>query len=156
VKDSDSIEYNQISEDWRHRDNLTWQLPSVILVIGSALIVTAFGLDIDLRYLNTVRVILLGLGALLAFSLTWALIQNLWYQVGSSQALINLLNNNGIGDQKTKNKSHRTISPKDLDITYLEFVKRLVFNLTGSFLLIILSISITVILVWLFLDIIIS
>ncbi|OLS23366.1 MAG: hypothetical protein HeimC3_25300 [Candidatus Heimdallarchaeota archaeon LC_3] len=109
MKDSESTEYNQISEDWRHRDNFTWQLPSVILVIGSALIVTAFGLDIDLRYLNTVRIILLGLGALLSFSLTWALIQNLWYQVGSSQALINLQNNEGISGQKLKNKSHRTI-----------------------------------------------
>ncbi len=42
----DNLEYNQISADWRHRNNLTWQIPSVVVVIGGALITTAFALDI--------------------------------------------------------------------------------------------------------------
>jgi len=47
-------EYNQISEDWRHRDKLTWQLPSVVIVIGSALTAAAFTLNIDPQYLYVI------------------------------------------------------------------------------------------------------
>ena len=42
----EKVEYEQISEDWRHRDNFTWQIPSVIVVIGGALIAAALTLDI--------------------------------------------------------------------------------------------------------------
>ena len=44
------VEYSQISQDWRHRDNLTWQIPSIIVVIGGALITAAFALKIDPKY----------------------------------------------------------------------------------------------------------
>ena len=38
------IEYEQLSQDWRHRDILTWQLPSV-LVIGTGILVGEAFLD---------------------------------------------------------------------------------------------------------------
>ncbi len=39
-------EYEQVSEDWRHRDNLTWQLPSILLVVGGVALGTAFDREV--------------------------------------------------------------------------------------------------------------
>jgi hypothetical protein len=141
----DEVEYNQISEDWRHRDNLTWQIPSVIVGIGGALIAAAFALDIDPQ----IRPILLGFGALLSLCLTFALIQNLWYQVGSGEALIKIIN--GQRNKIPKDKARRTLNPtKDFDISKWNFIKRLFTTLAGSTFLVILCIGITFILFILF------
>lgn len=75
------IEYKQISEDWRHRDNLTWQIPSVMVIVGGVLIATAFRLD------SQVRFILLVLATSLSFCLTIALAQNLGLQKLSCKQL---------------------------------------------------------------------
>lgn len=64
----DEVEYNQISEDWRHRDNLTWQIPSVIVAIGGALIAAAFTLNKK----PCIRPLLLGFGAFLSLCLIFA------------------------------------------------------------------------------------
>jgi hypothetical protein len=72
----EEVEYEQISEDWRHRDNLTWQIPSVIVVIGGALIAAAFTLNIK----PFIRPVLLGFAILLSLCLTIALGQNLVLQ----------------------------------------------------------------------------
>ena len=141
-------EYNQISQDWRHRDNLTWQIPSIIVAIGGGLIAGAFGLKIDSRYICIVRPILLGFGALLAFCLTFALAQNLWYQVGSGEALIRIASGKGI--RIPKNKLRRTLTPKDSHISWGDFVKRLFTILRGSAVLLILCMLITVVLFALF------
>ncbi len=141
----EEVEYNQISEDWRHRDNLTWQIPSIIVVIGGALIVAAFTFNMDSQYLCIIRPILLGFGASLSFCLTFALAQNLWYQVGSGAALIKIANDKG--DKIPKNKvMRRTLSPKDFDISKWDFIIQLFTRLTGSALLLILCICITFIL----------
>jgi len=107
-------EYKQISEDWRHRDNLTWQLPSVVIVIGSALTAAAFTLDIDLQYLYVIRPILLLFGGFLSLCLTYALKENLWYQIGSGEALIKIAQNKG--DEIPTDKVRRIIRPEDLAI----------------------------------------
>jgi len=143
------VEYQQISEDWRHRDNLTWQIPSIIVVIGGALITAAFALNTDPKYLCIVRPILLGFGALLSLCLTFALAQNLWYQVGSGEALIKIANDEGYN--LPKDEMRRTLSPKDFCISKKrEFIKRLFTKLTGSTLLLILCICIAFILSGLF------
>lgn len=144
----DEEEYKEISEDWRHRDNLTWQIPSIIVAIGGALIVAAFALDIDPKHLCIIRPILLGFGAFLSLCLTFALAQNLWYQVGSGEALEKIIN--GKGDTLGKSKMRRTISPKNVDICKQEFITRLFKRLTGSALLLILCICIALIFLVLF------
>ena len=142
------VEYNQISQDWRHRDNLTWQIPSIIVAIGGALIAGAFGLKIDCRYVCIVRPILLGFGALLAGCLTFALVQNLWYQVGSGEALIKIVS--GKGSTIPKDKLRRTLNPKDSNISRWGFVERLFVRLTGSAVLLVLCMITTSVLVALF------
>jgi len=144
VSVGDEVEYSQISQDWRHRDNLTWQIPSIVVAIGGGLTAAAFGLKIDCRYICVVRPILLGFGALLAFCLTFALAQNLWYQVGSGEALIRIARFKR--STIPKNKPRRTLNRKDFDISRWGFVVRLFRRLTGSAFLLILCMFITFVL----------
>ncbi len=141
-------EYNQISQDWRHRDNLTWQIPSIIVAIGGGLTAAAFGLNIAPQYICIVRPILLGFGALLAGCLTFALAQNLWYQVGSGEALIRIASCKG--STIPNDKLRRTLNRKDFHISRWDFVKRLSVRLAGSAVLLVLCMIITSVLVALF------
>ena len=127
----DEIEYNQISADWRHRDNLTWQIPSVIVVVGGALVTAAFGLEIDHEWLCTIRIILLAFGASFSFTLSIALIQNLWYQVGSESALEKLLSGKGKEITRAESKVRRTLSHRDLGLSGRYVMRRLVTGLLG-------------------------
>ena len=135
------VEYDQISQDWRHRDNLTWQIPSIIVIIGGALIVAAYGLDISPEYIGIIRPILLGFGTFLSACLTVSLAQNLIYQVGSGEALKKIIK--GEGNKIPKNKLRRTLSPKDFNISKREVVSILFHELTGSTLLLLLCIGLT-------------
>ena len=137
-------EYNQISEDWRHRDKLTWQLPSVVVVIGSALTAAAFTLNIDLQYLYVIRPILLLFGGFLSLCLTFALKENLWYQIGSGEALIKIVQDKG--DKIPMDKVRRIIKPEDLAIN--ESMKQLCkkYRLAGSYIFYIFCIFVTIIL----------
>ena len=144
----DEVEYSQISQDWRHRDNLTWQIPSIIVAIGGGLTAAAFGLNIDPQYICIVRPILLGFGALLAGCLTFALAQNLWYQVGSGEALIRIASPKGC--TLPNDKLRRTLNRKDFGISRWDFVKRLSVRLAGSAVLLVLCMIITSVLVALF------
>ncbi len=69
--------YEQLSEDWRHRDQLTWQLPSVLVAVSGALITTVFQFEDSL---GDIRFVLLWAGVIFAALLTTALGQNLYYQ----------------------------------------------------------------------------
>ncbi len=69
--------YEQLSEDWRHRDQLTWQLPSVLVAVSGALITAVFQFEAKL---GDVRLALLWAGVIFAALLTIALGQNLYYQ----------------------------------------------------------------------------
>ncbi len=137
-------EYKQISEDWRHRDKLTWQLPSVVVVIGSALTAAAFTLNTDLQYLYVIRPILLLFGGFLSLCLTFALKENLWYQIGSGEALIKIVQDKG--DKIPTDKVRRIIKPEDLAIN--ESMKQLCkkHRLTGSYIFYIFCIFVTIIL----------
>ncbi len=140
----EEIEYNQISEDWRHRDKLTWQIPSIIVIIGGALIVAAFKDGQS----SIVKPILLGFGAGLSLCLTFALCQNLWYQVGSGEALKKLVNGEGIS--LPKDKVRRALSSKDFNICILQFIRLVITQLTGSVFLLTVCIIVTCNLVVLF------
>jgi len=68
-----AIEYEQVSEDWRHRDVLTWQLPAVLVVVGGVLVREAF----DQQTPPWIGAFMLLLAVALAWCLTMALKQNL-------------------------------------------------------------------------------
>ena len=140
-------EYSEISTDWRHRDNLTWQIPSILITIGGGLVAAAFLLEIDPQYLILVRSILLLFDAFLSLCLTLALVQNIIYQVGSTRALEWILGGKECKEKEEKIlglKFRRTIKPrKDLELSIKEISKTLFIDLTGSTLLCILCIFIT-------------
>ena len=78
-------EYIQTSHDWRHRDVLTWQLPSILVGVGGLLVAQAFALPAEAP--GWIRSAILGFGAGLAFCLTVASQQNLTLQDKSAKNL---------------------------------------------------------------------
>jgi len=62
-------------------------LADSIVVIGGSAVFAAFSGDVDQRYVHLVRPLLLSFGSLLSFCLTFALAQNLFYQVACGEAL---------------------------------------------------------------------
>ena len=84
----DELEYQQASEDWRHRDSLTWQIPAVIVVVGSVVIVEAFKLPDDIK--GGIRTWLFLFSFALAFCLSFALSQNLYLQKRSRDIIEHL------------------------------------------------------------------
>lgn len=82
------IEYEQLSQDWRHRDVLTWQFPSVLILVGGVLVAQAFNLSREHPWIQSV---LLSFGAGLAICLTVALRQNLKLQQANKDAIMALL-----------------------------------------------------------------
>ncbi len=115
----EKVRYEQASEDWRHRDQLTWQMPAILVVVGGLLVAEAFKLPDDAP--SWVRDALLLFAFGLSISLTLALSQNLILQ-GKDRKII------------------ETIDPK---------TKRFGFLKLGSFALLILSIAISIFLGWL-------
>ena len=77
MNDDERIEYEQLSEDWRHRDSLTWQIPTLLVAAGGVLVTEAFKLPSAVEWLKP---LLLSGGFLLSASLTVALWQNLRLQ----------------------------------------------------------------------------
>jgi uncharacterized membrane protein YfcA len=69
--------YDQLAADWRHRDQLTWQLPSVLIAVSGALISAVYGVD---NLPPDVKTFLLAAGSVFTALLTIALGQNLYYQ----------------------------------------------------------------------------
>ena len=145
-----SDEYIEISADWRHRDNLTWQIPSLLSAIAGGLVAAAYAIDLpspeDLR---CVRLVLIGIAVGLSACLTFALGQNLLYQIGSGIALEKL--EQGIEIQRKE--LTRAIKPKQLGATTGEILRRLLFRLSGSTLLLLLCVGITACVAWLFIDV---
>lgn len=84
----DELEYEQASEDWRHRDSLTWQIPAVIVVVGSVAIVEAFNLSNDIPFGIRIWVFLFSFA--LAFCLSFALSQNLNLQKRSRDIILKI------------------------------------------------------------------
>lgn len=71
-------DYAQLSEDWRHRDQLTWQLPSVLVAVSGALITVVIQFD-ELKCTGVGDYLLWG-GLIFAGLLSIALGQNLYFQ----------------------------------------------------------------------------
>ena len=77
-----------LASDWRHRDQLTWQLPSVLVALSGALLTATSVWKNELADITTV---LLAAGAGFAALLSFALLQNLYYQT-VTEYLIEALN----------------------------------------------------------------
>ena len=145
-----SDEYAEISTDWRHRDNLTWQIPSLLSAIAGGLVAAAYALDFPPpEDLLRVRLALLGIAVGLSACLTLALGQNLRYQIGSGIALEQLRE----GVEIPREKLTRAIRPMQLGATVEEILRKLLFRLSGSTLLFILCVGITACVTWLFIDV---
>lgn len=81
---SDQCIYEQLSEDWRNRDRITWQLPSVLVVVSGVLIASVFGrfgLERDIG--NWV----LWLGSIFAWILAIMLARNIYLQAVGQRLL---------------------------------------------------------------------
>ena len=115
----EKVRYEQASQDWRHRDQLTWQMPAILVVVGGLLVAEAFKLPDDAP--SWVRNALLLFAFGLSTTLTLALSQNLILQ-GNDRKII------------------ETIDPE---------TKRFGFLKRGSFALLSLSIAVSIFLGWL-------
>ena len=81
----EKLEYQQASEDWRHRDSLTWQLPAVLVAVAAIVVGGVSNLDPAWA-----RPVVLGLAAYLSGVLCYALFQNLSLQAKSREIIVNL------------------------------------------------------------------
>jgi len=75
--------YEQLSSDWRHRDQLTWQLPSVLIATSVALVTIVY----QESALDVVRFYLLWGGVIFTGLITMALGQNLYFQAVSEDLM---------------------------------------------------------------------
>ena len=143
-----SDEYTEISTDWRRRDSLTWQIPSLLSAIAGGLVVAAYAIQLpspeEVRY---VRLIILGIAAGLSACLTFGLGLNLRYQLGSAIALEQLRKE----DKIPREKLTRAIKPSDLGATPGQILGRIMFTAQGfPMLLLILCVAVTACVTWLF------
>ena len=96
--------------------------------------VTAFTLDIDRPcLLYVIRSILLLFGGFLSLCLTFALKENLWYQIGSGEVLIKIVQ--GKKDIIPTDKLRRIIKPEDIENNKYMCMKQLCekHRLKGSY-----------------------
>lgn len=80
------IDLKQYYEDWRHRDRLTWQIPTVVIAVGGMLIATAYGYQLE----PMIRSLMFWPGAFFAGTMTTMLAQNLYYQWRDAEHISNL------------------------------------------------------------------
>ena len=76
ARSPDEIDFKQYYADWRHRDNLTWQIPAVTVAIGAGILIGGYVAKIPWH----VKALAFGLGAFFIATLTVMLAQNLYYQ----------------------------------------------------------------------------
>lgn len=74
ARSPNEIDFEQYYEDWRHRDNLTWQI--VAVAISGVIIVGSYQAGLPWP----IAALVFGLGAVFMATLTVMLAQNLYYQ----------------------------------------------------------------------------
>ena len=100
---TDNLDYKQLSDDWRHRDQLTWQLPSVLVVISVALITMVFQFE-ELAHL---QVYFLWGGLLFAGLLSITLWRNLYFQAVAEDLMDAIKNGERVrGDRIPKRRAN--------------------------------------------------
>ena len=100
---TDILDYKQLSDDWRHRDQLTWQLPSVLVAISGTLITIVFEFD----RLAHLQVYFLWGGLLFAGLLSITLGQNLYFQAVTKDLMDAIKNGEQVrGDRIPKRRAN--------------------------------------------------
>lgn len=99
ARSPDEIDFEQYYEDWRHRDNLTWQIPAVTVAIGSGIMIGSYLAEMPWG----IKALAFGLGAFFTATLTVMLAQNLYYQWRDEQHL------EDYGKRKTSKPKSRPI-----------------------------------------------
>ena len=135
---SDHHFYSEISQDWRHRDNLTWQIPVILFAVTAAIFAAAFKLSEPA--LNSCAFLLPYLyfvGFLVSLAFNVMLIQNLLYQLGSDYALQKL-------EQTASIETSNLVSQRMIYPIFKKNWKKLFSHLTGSSMLLLISIFIMI------------
>ena len=76
--------YAEISKDWRHRDNLTWQLPTVLFAFTIAIYAGVIRIAESNNLCVFLLPVLYFIGCIVSLAFVIMLGQNLWYQLGST------------------------------------------------------------------------
>jgi hypothetical protein len=102
-KELRQIEYEQICNDWRHRDSMLWQALAVAITLTGVVFVGAFSKDAENQWLF--RTVIFFIAALLNFVIFLKISKDHYYQLGSSDLLDRL------GSEKLK--EDREINPDE-------------------------------------------
>ena len=70
--------YKQLSEDWRMRDRMTWQMPSYLVVIGGILLISLYSSQLGIT--GDVKCIILWVGLSFVWLIQIFLIRNIYLQ----------------------------------------------------------------------------
>lgn len=85
---NDQIEYQELSADWRHRDTLTWQIPTFMGALIGFLVSKGFELIGHVQPLIVLAIFIFATG--FAVCLTAALWQNLIIQKKDSRMMMSM------------------------------------------------------------------
>lgn len=124
--------YCEVSADWRHRDNLTWQLPTILFAITGAIFAAILKLSDGCSKCSSdsIFMLLYLIGFLLSVAFFTMLLQNIMYQVGSSFYLKRIEENKKLPTQLPP--SERVINPFSFGLSKWKVIKFTICNLTGS------------------------
>lgn len=70
--------YKQLSEDWRMRDRMTWQMPSYLVIIGGILLISLYSSQLGIT--GDVKCIILWIGLSFVWLIQFFLIRNIYLQ----------------------------------------------------------------------------
>ena len=99
------LEYEQASLDWRHRDTLTWQLPTALFAISTFVVTQVLGPDGPKE--DWIKTVAVGGAAFLGFILSVALYQNLDLQKKSRELIKRLHTDFKGSSELMKNETDR-------------------------------------------------
>jgi len=129
---TDQTQYDRLSEDWRHVNNIMWGIPSIAVSIFTGIIVAAYQPDLA----GWPRITALGVGSIFLFSITVEIIKKRLLMSAISARLYKLEKNSSeafpsdtIGLRKEvdnhikeiKIKNPKATNPDDKDPIYLLF-----------------------------------
>ena len=105
--------YEQLSEDWRNRDRMTWQIPAVLIIVGGIFVVSVFGEQFNLEEEKWIAVGLLASGLFFVWVLTVFLTRNAYFQAVGDDLMERI--KNGDEEQLCKARSGARRLPKRLE-----------------------------------------
>ncbi len=83
--------YQQLSEDWRMRDRMTWQMPGYLVVIGGVLLASLYSKGFGLEG-TPIEPVLLMIGLGFSWIVTFFLARNIYLQAVGQDLLVAIRN----------------------------------------------------------------